>query len=423
MPLRQIRRGAGLALVLALAPVLVAQTPAGQPVQRPATQPPVQAGQAQPTRPDFKMAIDLVNTDVIVRNNTDQFIANLNQEDFEVFEDGVKQDVSSFTLVHGGRVHNLLAPARAAAQEGIILPSSRPRNDAAGRIFLIVVDDLHLAFRDTGRIRDLFKEISSTLIHEGDMFSVVSTGTSSLAIDPTYDRKILEDVIARIAGGGLTPSEIIQGANTAEGPAEVRHRAHVAFTTARDMLLQLERIVNRRKVVIWISNGFDFNPFAESRLGEDPVFGGRFGQTREQGRQDRDRFNHGHQFADADLARELADLTRTGKPGKRDHQHHRSARPGCRARPGPAARPGGIRRARTQDAGQPARAGRRNRRHPCGQPERFQQGAAEDRQRDERLLHAWLLLDESGSIEAYAQDRGQGQEARSQRVVADVGTR
>ena len=63
--------------------------------------------------------------------------------------------------------------------------------------------------------------------------------------------------------------------------------------------------------MIWVSNGFDFNPFAESRLGEDPVFGGRFGQTREQGRQDRDRFNQGNQFADADLARELAEITRT----------------------------------------------------------------------------------------------------------------
>ena len=59
------------------------------------------------------------------------------------------------TLVHGGRVHNLLAPPPPPTQEGIILPRSRPRNDTAGRIFLIIVDDLHLDFRNTGRIRDL----------------------------------------------------------------------------------------------------------------------------------------------------------------------------------------------------------------------------------------------------------------------------
>jgi VWFA-related protein len=91
----------------------------------------------------------------------------------------------------------------------------------------------------------------------------------------------------------------------------VRYRAHVAFSTAYDMLRQLERITNRRKAVVWVSNGYDFNPFAESRLGEDPVFGGRFGQTREEGQEFARQFNQGNQFADADLARELAEVTRT----------------------------------------------------------------------------------------------------------------
>ena len=120
---------------------------------------------------------------------------DLTKDDIEVFEDGVAQDVASFTLVHGGRVYNLLAPPPPPPQEGIILPPSRPTNDAAGRIFLLFVDDLHLDFRNTGRIRDLFKKISKTLIHDGDMFGIVSTGPSSLAIDMTYDRKRLDEAI------------------------------------------------------------------------------------------------------------------------------------------------------------------------------------------------------------------------------------
>src|SRR5687768_15163902 len=259
----------------------------------------------------FRVAIDYVTTDVIARDNQDQFVADLTKKDFEVFEDGVKQDITTLTLVHGGRVHNLAAPPPPVAQEGLILPVSRPRNDAAGRIFLIIVDDLHLDFRNTGRIRDLFKLISNTLVHEGDMFAIVSTGPSWLAIDPTYDRWILDDAIEEITGNGLKPSDIIQGPDGAEGPTEVRYRAHVAFSTAYDILRQIERIANRRKAVIWVSNGYDFDPFNQSRLGEDPAFGGRFGQTREEGRQERERFNQGAQFADADLARELAEITRT----------------------------------------------------------------------------------------------------------------
>ena len=258
----------------------------------------------------FRVAIDYVTTDVIARNNQDQFVADLTKKDFEVYEDGVKQDITSLTLVHGGRVHNLAAPPAPTAQEGLILPVSRPRNDTAGRIFLIIVDDLHLDFRNTGRIRDLFKRISKTLVHEGDMFSIVSTGPSSLAIDPTYDRKVLDEAIKKITGNGLKPSDIIQGAEGSDGPSEVRYRAHVAFSTAYDMLTQMEKIANRRKAVIWVSNGYDFNPFAESRLGEDPVFGGRFGQSREEGReQQRNSFSQ-NQFADADLVRELAEVTR-----------------------------------------------------------------------------------------------------------------
>jgi VWFA-related protein len=266
--------------------------------------------QAPKSQPTFRVAIDFVTTDVIARNNQDQFVADLTKNDFEIYEDGVKQEITSLTLVHGGRVHNLATPAPPATQEGLILPVSRPRNDTAGRIFLIIVDDLHLDFRNTGRIRDLFKRISRTLIHEGDMFSIVSTGPSSLAIDPTYDRKVLDEAIKKITGNGLKPADIIQGAEGADGPSEVRYRSHVAFSTAYDMLSQMEKINNRRKAVIWVSNGYDFNPFAESRLGEDPVFGGRFGQTREEGRQQQGMTGQ-NQFADADLARELSEVTRT----------------------------------------------------------------------------------------------------------------
>jgi VWFA-related protein len=306
---KRFRPGLGLVLALGVTVAMAAQGPAGQ-QQQPPPQPQRPTG-STPQRPDISVNIDLVTMDVIVRNAQDQFVADLTKDDFEIFEDGVLQSVNQFTLVHGGRVHNLLAPPPPPTQEGIVLPPSRPRNDAAGRIFLIIVDDLHLDFRNTGRIRDLFKRVATTLVHEGDMFSIVSTGPSSLAIDPTYDRKILDDAIKKITGNGLKPSDIIQGPEGAEGPTEVRYRAHVAFSTAYDILRQMERINNRRKAVIWVSNGYDFDPFNQSRLGEDPVFGGRFGQTREEGEEERRRFNQGAQFADADLARELAEITRT----------------------------------------------------------------------------------------------------------------
>jgi VWFA-related protein len=278
-----------------------------------APQPPLQTPPARPVdpegqRPTFAVQVNLVTTDVIARDSRGQFVADLEKDDFEVYEDGVKQEIASLVLVHGGRVFNRQLAPPPPAPEGIILPPVRPTNDAAGRIFLLFVDDLHLDFRNTGRIRELFKKIAKTLIHDGDMFGIVSTGPSSLAIDLTYDKKRLDEAIKRISGNALKPSDIIQGPESAEGPSEVRYRAHVAFSTAHDILKNLERIQNRRKAIIYVSNGYDFNPFPEMRLGEDPIFGGRYGEDREANRNDPSR--QGQQFADADLARELAELTR-----------------------------------------------------------------------------------------------------------------
>src|SRR5512138_1017302 len=165
------------AAVLALGGSLHAQNaPPNAPTPATAQQPTPDKPVIAPPPPQggvIRRSFDIVSTDVIVRDNKGQFIADLNKGDFEVFEDGVKQDVISFILTHGGRVYNSTPAPAAPVMEGIILPPSRPTSDAAGRIWLIFVDDLHLDFPNTGRIKDLFKKISNELVHEGDMFGIV----------------------------------------------------------------------------------------------------------------------------------------------------------------------------------------------------------------------------------------------------------
>src|SRR5262245_12140311 len=73
--------------------------------QAPAQAPPQDAAQA-PGQPTFRVSVDLVTTDVIVRDQrSDQFVADLKPEEFEVYEDGVKQQIVSLVLTHGGRVY------------------------------------------------------------------------------------------------------------------------------------------------------------------------------------------------------------------------------------------------------------------------------------------------------------------------------
>ena len=301
----------------ALAAAVFTGVPAG--AQAPAQKPP--AGQQppasqQPPREVIRRQIDVITTDVIVRDNRGQFVADLKKDEFEVYEDGVKQEVVSFVLTHGGRVYNQALPAPPKPQPGIILPPARPTNDAAGRIFVIFVDDLHLDFRNTGRIRELFKTVATELIHEGDMFAIVSSGPASIEIPLTYDRRRLDEALKKVTGGGLRPNEILDQPDGAQGPPEIRYRAHTAMSTVYEILKNLEQVHNRRKAFIYISNGYDFNPFVDSRR---KVMNDRYGipndATGEGGNDssynDVNPFSmQNNRFAEADLVSELAELTR-----------------------------------------------------------------------------------------------------------------
>src|SRR5689334_19455474 len=104
--------------------------------------------QASPQQPSFSVRVELVTTDVVARDAAGHFVSDLTGSDFDVYEDGVKQQVVSLTLSHGGRVTNVLAPAAPEAAEGIILPAAAARrtNDTTGRIFVFFIDDLHFQF-------------------------------------------------------------------------------------------------------------------------------------------------------------------------------------------------------------------------------------------------------------------------------------
>src|SRR3954464_573920 len=306
------------ATLVALTAGLSAQTPGQAPA-------PSNTATSQ-ERPTFKVQVDLVTSDIIVRDDKGNFVPDLKKEEFEIYEDGVKQDISSMTVVTGGRVTNVLAPPPPPPPEGIILPPTRPKNDVSGRIFLFFVDDLHLQFHNTGRVRELFKKISKELVHDGDMFGIVSSGPSSIAVDMTYDKARLDEAIKKIAGSELKPTDIINGPSGAEGPSEVRYRAHVAFSTVNDLLNNLDSVHNRRKALIYVSDGYDFNPFQDARLGlmdpNSPFAQNEFARNQNQANAangdgsspQTDPFaqqqKQSETFADADLARELGELTR-----------------------------------------------------------------------------------------------------------------
>lgn len=222
----------------------------------------------------FRTTTDFVVTDVIARRNGSS-VSDLRQNEFRIFEDDVLQKITLFEPRIGGRSLGNLATAVAAppraAVEGLVLPPVRDvPTDTAGRIFVIYIDDLHLQPANTLVTRALLRQIRDTLVKDEDLVEFISSGRSSvslgLALDPSHRR--FNDVIGRIVGSAATPDEIVQDAvaESAEGPQGLRHNAHVAFKTVLDAIDRIGSHIDRRKVFIYVSNGYSFNPFAEARL-------------------------------------------------------------------------------------------------------------------------------------------------------------
>jgi|KBSMisStaDraftv2_1062788.scaffolds.fasta_scaffold09606_1 VWFA-related protein len=318
-------------LAAALGAVLVATPSAQAPKAPAATKPAPPAAQAPtPPNPTFRVRVDLVTNDIVVRDEKGNFVPDLRPEDIEVYEDGTLQTLSSMTVVTGGRVYNPMAAPIAAAPEGIILPTKRTVNDVSGRIFLFFVDDQHLQFSNTSRVRELFKKIAKELVHDGDLFGIVSSGPSSIQVDMTYDKRQIDEAINKMTGNELKPTEIIQQGSGPGGPSEIRYRAHVAFSTMNEGLKNLEQVHNRRKALVWVSDGYDFAPFKDARYGTMDTNSpfeqnqARLSQRQASSAQGADgsqgaadpnndpdvvQARQSEEFADADLSRELYEIT------------------------------------------------------------------------------------------------------------------
>ena len=242
------------------------------------------------------------------------------------------------------------------------------------------------------------------------MFGIVSTGPSSIA-----DRHDLRSQAARRGDQqdlGRRPEarrDHRRRPTAQQGPPEVRYRAHVAFSTAYDVLKKLEQVHNRRKAFIYVSNGYDFDPFSKSRAKEANERysddDGRQQQLRRSAtrrhrrrRPTRSQQRHRHQSVLEGRATssprrisraELSELTREanranttiytidprGLVGGPDLDETKLDMHGLAG-------------SHPRDAEQPARDRRADRRLRRRQPERLRQGAQADRRRDERLLRA-----------------------------------
>src|SRR5256885_5675459 len=175
-------RLAALAIVLAVAVVTAGQDPPT----------------AAPQQPTFKAQVEYVEVDALVTDRSGNFVRGLTKDDFQVLEDGKAQTISTFTLVDIP-VERYDKPLGAAMPiEPDVKTNERPFD---GRVYVMVIDDLHTNFGRSDRVKRAAKQFVQRYLGANDLMAVVHTrGSNDAGQEFTNNKRLLFAAIDKTSG-------------------------------------------------------------------------------------------------------------------------------------------------------------------------------------------------------------------------------
>ena len=143
-----------------------------------------------PQKPTFKSGIELVVVDAqVVDKKKGDPIPGLKAEQFEVSIDGKKRKVVSAQFIDSATGQAKDADASAPASAG-----SRP-----GNMYILAVDQGSFRAVNAPAAMHAARELVKRL-HPNDYLGIISFPAPGVRIDPTRDRKVLEEAIPRLVG-------------------------------------------------------------------------------------------------------------------------------------------------------------------------------------------------------------------------------
>ena len=103
-----------------------------------------------PQGPTFKAQVEYVEVDAVVTDDQGNFVRNLKRDDFQVSEDGKPQNISTF-LVVDIPVERYERPL--FAEQPIEPDVKSNEHPFDGRVYVLILDDLHVDATRTSRVR------------------------------------------------------------------------------------------------------------------------------------------------------------------------------------------------------------------------------------------------------------------------------
>ena len=193
----------------------------------------------------FKTGVTVIQVPVTVRDHDGNVVGNLGKDDFQLFDNGKRQEIVSFSVE---------APGSKAPDRSLPDDSAKPASSAAAdipeRFAAYFFDDV--AFRDIGdltRLRDAATKQLGAL-QAGDR-AAIFTSSCRVAIDFTNDQAKLQAAVARMV---LHPTAV----------CSVARNQKLQLELLKALVHKMANLPGRRDIIL-ISPGFFVGP---DRAGE-----------------------------------------------------------------------------------------------------------------------------------------------------------
>lgn len=154
---------------------------------------------ASPTPPVgddvVKISTNLIQVDVTVTDKDGKTVRGLTKDDFELFENGEKQDLSDFLFVTSSSGGITLSGGEQAAPAGGVqgqLPQTPLKPGQVRRTIAIVVDDLNMSYESMVMAKKALRKFVEEQMLPNDLVAIIRTGGSVGALQQfTSDKRVL----------------------------------------------------------------------------------------------------------------------------------------------------------------------------------------------------------------------------------------
>src|SRR4051812_39037597 len=149
-----------------------------------------------------KITTNLIQIDVVVTDKNGKQVTDLKPEDFEILENGKKQEITNFSYVTVSPDSiEVTSPKAKQKSDDKLTPQipTKLKPEQVRRTVALVVDDLGLSFQSTAFVRQALKKFVDEQMQPGDLVAIIRTAGGMGALQQfTSDKRQLYAAIERV---------------------------------------------------------------------------------------------------------------------------------------------------------------------------------------------------------------------------------